>query len=125
MLCLIAWTALAQAQQKPKEEDRPLPPGSSSLPKIQAPPPPPPKVPDVRQPGETGWWVEVDAWFPTQHPEQFAGHKFAPNPVTALGQSLTGTVDGNVTLQGKPKLAEGGEIGVALGLHNTLRFTYW
>jgi hypothetical protein len=112
VLCLVVWTAGAQNQQKP-DQDRPLPPGSSSLPKIQAPPPPPPKVPDVRQPGETGWWVEVNSFFPTQQPFQKRGH----------GASFT--TSGDIRLQGKPKAAEGVEIGIALGLHNALRFSYW
>jgi hypothetical protein len=113
ILCLNAWTAGAQGQQKPDQEEHPLPPGSSSLPKIQAPPPPPPKVPDVRQPGETGWWVEVNSWFPTQQPVMRGGH------------AATFTGNGNITLQGSPKAAEGVEVGIALGLHNALRFSYW
>ena len=126
ILCLSAWTAGAQNQQKPPQpEDRPLPPGSSSLPKIQAPPPPPPKVPDVRQPGETGWWVEVNSWFPTQQPGQNAGHAFIANPTTVTGTTVTGSINPYVQLQGKPKLAEGAEIGIALGQHNALRFSYW
>src|SRR5579883_1623481 len=125
MLCLIAWTALAQAQQKPKEVDRPLPPGSSSLPKIQAPPAPPPEVPGVRQPGETGWRRGVNACFPTDKPMQYGGHKFVPSPSTATGATVTGTIDPTIQMQGKPKAAEGVEIGIAVGLHNTLRFSYW
>jgi hypothetical protein len=124
ILCLVVGTASAQSQQKP-DEDRPLPPGSSSLPKIQAPPPPPPKVPDVRQPGETGYWVEFNSWFPTQQPAQNSGKAFISNPTTAIGTNVTGTINPYVRLQGKPKLAEGGEIGIALGLHNALRFSYW
>jgi hypothetical protein len=83
------------------------------MPKIQAPPPPPPKVPDVRQPGETGWWVEVNSWFPTQLMQMNKGH------------GATFTESGRITLQGKPKAAEGADVGIALGLHNTLHFSYW
>jgi hypothetical protein len=124
ILCFAAWTAGAQGQQNPQEE-HPLPPGSSSLPKVQAPPPPPPKVPDVRQPGETGWWVEFGGWFPTQQPVQNAGHAFSPNPVTELSTTVSGTIVPYIQLQGKPKLAESAEVGIALGLHNALRFSYW
>lgn len=124
ILCVIAGTVSAQSQQKP-DEDRPLPPGSSSLPKIQAPPPPPPKVPDVRQPGETGYWVELNSWFPTQQPFQNSGHKFVANPTTETGETVSGTINPYLQLQGKPKLAEGAEVGIALGLHNALRFSYW
>lgn len=123
MLCLNAWMASAQGQNPPQEE-HPLPPGSSSLPKIQAPPPPPPKVPDVRQPGETGWWIEVDSFFPTQHPVQNAGKAFVPNYTTVLGDAVT-TINPRLQLAGTPKMAPGIEIGVAVGLHNTLRFSYW
>src|SRR5580704_12692150 len=35
---------------------------------IRQPPPPLPKVPDIRQPGETGYWISVTGWFPTETP---------------------------------------------------------
>jgi hypothetical protein len=38
---------------------------------------------------------------------------------------VSGTINPYVQLQGKPKLAEGGEIGIALGQHNALRFIFW
>ena len=120
-MCL---AAAAQDQQKPPEEQTP-PPGSSSLPRLQAPPPPPPKVPDVRQPGETGYWVEIDSWFPTQQPVMNAGHKFVPSTTTATGTTISGTTSGYVQMQGTPKFAEGAEVGIALGLHNALRFSFW
>ncbi len=100
-----------------------MPPGSSNLPKIQAPPAPPPRIPDVRQPGETGWWFEVDGWLPMQQPSGKAGAgAFTP---TGYGTTTPPTYSSNVTMQGTPKLAEGAEAGVAVGLHNALRFSYW
>ena len=71
-----------------------------------------PKIPDVRQPGETGYWIGIYAWFPTQAPTINKGHG-----ATFTDPSLT-------TMQGTPKFAEGAEIGLALGLHNALRLTY-
>jgi hypothetical protein len=79
----------------------------------------------VRQPGETGWWIEVNAWMPTQQPIQAGGHKFAANPVTETGSVVSGTINPYIQLQGTPKLAEGAEVGIAVGLHNALRFSFW
>jgi hypothetical protein len=80
---------------------------------IRQPPPPLPKVPDIRQPGETGWWVGVNAWFPTETPVIDKGHGAA-----FTQPSLT-------KLQGKPKFTQGAEVGIALGLHNALRLSYF
>src|SRR4051795_6905745 len=66
LMAAAAW-GQAQPQQKPPEDRQP-PPGSASRPQIQAPPAPPPRLPDVRQPGETGWWVGINAWLPIQKP---------------------------------------------------------
>ena len=55
----------------------------------------------------------MTAWFPTQKPLFDKAH------------GATFTDPSNLQLQGKPKLAEGADIGVAVGLHNTLRFTYF
>jgi hypothetical protein len=70
-------------------------------------------VPDVRQPSETGWWAGVSGWFPQQQPFQ------------QKGRLAAFTEDGRITMQGKPKYAEGAEVGFALGLHNALRFSYF
>jgi hypothetical protein len=109
LVCGAAW---GQAQEQPPPENRPLPPGSSSRPTIQ-PPPPPPKLPDVRQPGETGWWVGVNVWFPKQH------------PIFDKARGAAFTEPSRVVLPGEPKYANGAELGIALGLHNTLRFVYF
>src|SRR5581483_1563118 len=78
---------------------------------IAEPPPPPPKVPDIRRPGETGYWVDVEAWFPKEQP------KFD----RARLSTFTGL--SKATLPGKPRYGENFEAGLAVGLHNTLRFT--
>jgi hypothetical protein len=80
--------------------------------RIPEPPPPPPKVPDVRRPGESGWFVGVGAWLPTEQPTFNRGEAS-----TFTGVSLT-------TMQGKPKYAENFEVGVAAGLHNSVRLSY-
>jgi hypothetical protein len=72
-----------------------------------------PKVPDVRQPSETGWWAGVSAWLPRQHPYE------------AKGRGAAFTESGLITLQGTPKYAESAELGFAVGLHNAIRLTYF
>jgi hypothetical protein len=76
-------------------------------------PPELPKYPDVRLPGETGWWLGVSVWLPKEQPIFDRGHA-ATFPQASL-----------VTMQGRPKYVGGAEFGVALGLHNTLRISYW
>jgi hypothetical protein len=80
--------------------------------RIPEPPPPPPKVPDVRRPGESGFFVGVGAWFPTQ---QAAFDR---------GSAATFTGLSRITMQGKPKYADNIEFGVAAGLHNSIRISY-
>jgi hypothetical protein len=115
LLCLglFCLAGMAQDNNKTPPADRPLPPGSTTLHNIEA-PPPLARIPDVRQPGETGWWFEVDAWLPTQQPIINAGH----------GASGF-TYPSYVQMQGTPTFADGAEAGVALGQHNALRFSYW
>jgi hypothetical protein len=113
LVVLVCATAWGQEKQQPPPEERQAPPGSASRPRIEAPPAPPPRLPDVRQPGETGWWAGIDVWFPTQ------------KPVFDKGKGAAFTEDARVSLQGKPKYADGAELGMAVGLHNTLRFSYF
>ena len=108
VVCALAWGQ----EQKPPEERQPAP-GSSNRPQIQQPPPPPPRLPDVRQPGETGWWIGLSGWFPTQ------------KPTFNKGRGASFTDASLVDLQGKPKYAPEAELGLAVGLHNTLRFQYF
>jgi len=110
-LVLSGAVAVMAQETKPPAEAPPPPP--VMRPKIQQPPPPPPKVPDVRQPGETGWWVGVTGWFPTQQPFIEKGH------------GATFTDPAHLQFEGTPKYSDGAEVGIALGLHNALRFTYF
>jgi hypothetical protein len=98
-----------QVPVPPPAEDQPTP---KSL--VPQPPPPPPKVPDVRRPGESGFWVGVEGWLPKEQPYMNGGTKW---PVTVVGGSEFST------LRGKPKYAGTVEVGAAVGLHNTLKFT--
>ncbi len=70
-------------------------------------------MPDVRRPGESGFWIGVEGWIPRQQPIQDGGR-----------QNLITTNSTFLTLQGKPKYAGTIEVGAAVGLHNTLKFTF-
>jgi hypothetical protein len=112
-ICLTFWAATGGAQQKqPDQPTAPPPPNPLDI-KLQAPPTLPPKAPDVRQPGETGWWISLDSFFPSQQ------------PVFNKGRGATFTTASETSLPGAPKMAAGAEIGIAIGLHNTLRFSYF
>src|SRR3954468_16750833 len=115
VLCLgllVCGTLWGQAQPQKPPEDRQAPPGSASRPTIQQPPPPPPRLPDVRQPGETGWWLRAGGGFSTQ------------KPTFDKGAEAVFPEASNVQMQGKPKYAPAVELGLAVGQHNTLRFYY-
>jgi hypothetical protein len=112
-VCLWPGASKAQQQQPPAapppdspQDQQPRQTG------IQPLPPAPPKVPDVRQPGETGWWIGVNGWFP------------AGKPYFEKGRDAAFTDPSRIDFEGKPKVAGSGEVGIALGLHNALRFTY-
>ena len=117
-LCL-GWVSPGRAQQQPPQTPPPQeqapPQDQEEQPKnyISQPPPLPPKAPDVRMPGETGWYVGLTGWFPTQQP--------AFNNGRASDGILT--YPSNVRLMGTPKIAGGIEIGIAVGAHNTLRIS--
>jgi hypothetical protein len=75
-------------------------------------PPPPPKVIDVRMPGELGWFVGAVGWLPVGNTfinkgkqADFTGLSLFELPGTSHGQP-------------------GGEIGIAAGLHNSIRISY-
>jgi hypothetical protein len=97
-----------QTPVPPPAEDQPTP---KSL--VPQPPPPPPKVPDVRRPGESGFWIGAEGWLPREQPYQNGGTKW---PVTVAGTNRF------ATLEGRPKFAGTAEVGAAVGLHNTLKF---
>ena len=98
----------APSGQQPSQPQVPGPSG----PLVQA-PPELPKYPDVRLPGEYGFWVGVNAWEPQGQ------------AIANKGKASVATQSGYVPMQGTPKAAEGGEIGLAMGLHNALRFDYF
>jgi hypothetical protein len=94
------------AQQPTTPQEPPPSTGNTRL------PPPPPKVIDVRMPGETAWWIGVIGWLPVG------------NVYVDKGKQATFTAPSYLQFPGTSKGQPGGEIGVAAGLHNTLRFTY-
>lgn len=110
--CLAAWSApqaAPPAQTPPPQQEPSQQPGQST---IQA-PPALPKYPDVRMPGEYGMWIGVNAWIPQGQPTFNLGHN--------SGQ----TISGQATMQGTPKLAQGVELGIAVGHHNAIRMSYF
>jgi len=97
-----------------QQEKQPAgPPPPITIRPQQQPPPPLPKVPDVRQPGETGISIGVMGWFPVQA------------PTIDKGRQADWIEPTRTRLAGKPKYSPEGDIGVAVGLHNALRFSYF
>jgi hypothetical protein len=76
-------------------------------------PPAPPKVVDVRMPGEAGYFVGVTGWLPI-------GQMWVDK-----GRATTFTDPSKLQLAGKSKGAIGAEIGIAAGLHNSIRISYF
>jgi hypothetical protein len=72
-------------------------------------PPPPPKVVDVRMPGEAGYYVGITGWLPI-------GQSFIDK-----GHAALFTDPSKLQLAGNSKGAFGAEIGIAAGLHNSIR----
>jgi hypothetical protein len=99
--------APAQPQPPPEAATQPQQRG-----RIPEPPPPPPKVPDVRRPGESGFYIGLSAWIPTGQ------------PIFDRGSASTFSGDSRLTMQGKPKYAENVEFGMAAGLHNSIRLSF-
>jgi hypothetical protein len=113
LLLTVVGVSGSAAQEPPpatSPEQTPAPPTRGG---IRQPPPPLPKIPDVRQPGESGFWLGINAWFPTQE------------PVLDKGRGATFTQATRSNLPGKPKYAQGAEIGVAAGAHNSVRVSYF
>lgn len=109
--------AQAPAQQQPPP---PPPQTQDQQPPDQQPesrrlklPPAPPKVTDVRMPGEAGWFIGLTGWLP-------AGNIYVDKGDDA---SFTGAT--HLQMQGRAKNSFGAEFGVAAGLHNSLRFSYF
>jgi len=75
-------------------------------------PPPPPKIVDVRMPGETGWFIGITGWLPV-------GKTYVDK-----GKEASFTGSSFFQLPGTSKGQPGLEIGIAAGLHNTIRLSY-
>jgi hypothetical protein len=103
--------ATGQTPTPPPAADQPTQQQHGRVPEL---PPPPVKIPDVRRPGESGFWVGIDSWFPKAQPIFNKGN----------GAGSNYTDSSLITLQGSPKYAAGIEVGAAVGLHNTLKFNY-
>jgi hypothetical protein len=103
-----AQAAPAPAQQPPAETT----PQPETQQRLRL-PPPPPKVVDVRMPGEAGWNIGITGWLPYGQMWVDKGH------------ASTFTDASKLQLAGNAQAAVGADFGVAVGLHNTLRFTYF
>jgi hypothetical protein len=102
-----AQTPPAQNPASQTAPDQPV----STAPIVVA-PPELPKYPDVRLPGEYGFYIGIASWEPAQ------------KPIFDAGRNSGNIYPSYVILQGKSKLGKGGEFGLALGLHNSLTFSY-
>jgi hypothetical protein len=76
-------------------------------------PPPLPKYPDVQMPGETGYYAGLVGWLPFGTPTVDKG----------IAADFTGL--SYFHLPGTPKILPSAEIGLALGLHNSLDLSYF
>jgi hypothetical protein len=76
-------------------------------------PPAPPRVVDVRMPGEAGYYIGLTGWLPI-------GQIW-----TDKGRQVSFTDPSKLQLAGKSKGAPGVEIGIAAGLHNSIRVSYF
>ena len=97
------------APAPPPPEETPAPQRSSL---VQA-PPPLPKYPDVQMPGETGYFAGLIGWLPLGA------------PIVDKGKAADFSGLSYFHLPGKPKITPSGEIGLALGLHNSLILSYY
>lgn len=75
--------------------------------------PPLPKYPDVQMPGETGYFAGLIGWLPFG------------TPIVNKGHAADWTGLSYFHLPGKPKITPSAEIGLALGLHNSLTVSYF
>ena len=105
-----AQTPPSQLPQTPATQNPPDQPQSTTP--IVVAPPELPKYPDVRLPGEYGFFIGIDSWSPQNM------------PIFNKGRNSGITNNSYVTMQGKAKLGKGAELGIAMGLHNMLRFSY-
>jgi hypothetical protein len=111
----------APAQQAPapppQQPQPPQQPSAETPPQLETQrlklPPPPPKVVDVRLPGEAGYYVGITGWLPI-------GQIF-----TDKGHAASFTDPSKLQLAGKAQASPGVEIGIAAGLHNSIRVSYF
>lgn len=107
-LLFFSWIAPGHAQEPPPTQPAPQQTGGPQL------PPPPPKVPDVRMPGEAGFFVGLMGWSPF-------GQPFFDKGRGAIYSDLS-----YLKIPGRPRIGgPGAEIGIAAGLHNSLRLSYF
>lgn len=128
-LLLSVWIAPARGEQQAPPDQQQTPPGGQQQtppgqqppetappqPRnpIQEAPPELPKYPDIRLPGETGYWVGL------------MGFASRENPIFDKGKGSAFTTSSQIHFQGTPKVAQGAEVGLALGRHNALRISYF
>ncbi len=110
LLFSTVWVSTGMPQEPPASPPEQAPPHRGT---VRQPPPPLPRVPDVRQPGESGFWIGINAWFPVQE------------PVLDKGRAATFDTLTRSNLPGKPKYSQGAEIGFAAGAHNAVRLSYF
>jgi hypothetical protein len=101
----------AQTPAQPVEQQSPENPESDNR-RLRL-PPAPPKVTDVRMPGEAGWFIGLTGWLPV-------GNTYVDKGANA---SFSGST--HLKMQGRAKNSFGLDFGVAAGLHNSFRFSYF
>jgi hypothetical protein len=98
------------AQQTPQVPEQPEQAGTRQNLKL---PPPPAKITDVRMPGEGGFYIGLTGWAP-----------FGNNYLDK-GRSATFTGLSFSQLANSSHGSFGAEVGVAAGVHNTIRMSYF
>jgi len=88
-------------------------PGAATSGPVISAPPELPKYPDVRMPGESGWSLGAYVWVPKEH------------PIFDRGRASFFPQASQMTMRGTPKFSDGAEFGIAVGLHNTLRISWF
>jgi hypothetical protein len=104
-----------QTQTPPQQQQQQPPPTPEQVgtkPNLRL-PPPPPKVVDVRMPGEAGISIGLIGWRPT-------GDQFLDK-----GRAASFSGESRLKLANSQHGAFGLEIGVAAGLHNTIKASYF
>jgi hypothetical protein len=100
------------AQQPPATP--PIAPEQAGTQQTMKLPPPPPKVIDVRMPGEAGFSVGLIGWLPIGRNYFDKGREATFSGLSYLPMA-----------ENRKHIAEGVEITVAAGQHNTIKASYW